>query len=198
MLIVSVDPSLSKMAVIVWRDDVPVAWKVFRTGESKCKKKLNSVKYFGSIHEQINYLTSEVISFIKHHGKPDYIFIEGLSFGSKGDRTRDLAMNYGVFVEKCHIDLELDFDRIKSYAPTSIKAVARDYLPKEEQTTLNDKGKPLKVTMDKNMMMSVAEKLHHEVLKGYVKSAASEKAGYEDLADAIMVFYTGKSKLGLQ
>ena len=106
-------------------------------------------------------------------------------------------MNYGVFVEKCHIDLGLDFDRIKSYAPTSIKAVARDYLPKEKQTTLNDKGKPLKVTMDKNMMMSVAEKLHPEVLKGYVKSAASEKAGSEDLCDAIMVFYTGKSKLNL-
>ena len=197
MLIVSVDPSLSKMAVVIWRDDVPVAWNVFRTGDSKCKKKLNSVKYFGSIHEQINYLTSEVISFIKLHGKPDYIFSEGLSFGSKGDRTRDLAMNYGVFVEKCHIDLELDFDRIKSYAPTSIKAVARDYLPKEDQTVLNDKGKQLKVTMDKNMMMSVAEKLHPEVLRGYVKSAASEKAGYEDLADAIMVFYTGKSKLNI-
>ena len=55
MLIVSVDPSLSKMAVVVWRDDVPVAWRVFRTGESKCKKKLQSVQYFDSVHKQINY-----------------------------------------------------------------------------------------------------------------------------------------------
>ena len=197
MLIVSVDPSLSKMAIIVWRDDVPVAWNVFRTGDSKCKKKLNSVNYFGSIHEQINYLTSEVISFIKLHGKPDYIFSEGLSFGSKGDRTRDLAMVYGVFVEKCHVDLGLDFDKIIAYAPTSIKAIARDFLPKEEQTFLNDKGKPLKIVMDKPMMMSFAEKLHPEVLKGYVKSAASEKAGYEDLSDAVMVYYTGKAKLNI-
>ena len=197
MLIVSVDPSLSKMAVVIWRDGVPVAWNVFRTGDSKCKKKLNSVNYFGSIHEQINYLTSEVISFIKLHGKPDYIFSEGLSFGSKGDRTRDLAMVYGVFVEKCHVDLGLDFDKIIAYAPTSIKAIARDFLPKEEQTFLNDKGKPLKIVMDKPMMMSIAEKLHPEVLKGYVKSAASEKAGYEDLADAAMVYYTGKAKLNI-
>ena len=195
MLIVSVDPSLSKMAVVVWRDDIPVAWRVFRTGESKCKKKLQSVQYFDSVHKQINYLTTEVISFIKLHGKPDYIFSEGLSFGSKGDRTRDLAMVYGVFVEKCHVDLGLDFDKIIAYAPTSIKAVARDFLPKEEQTFLNDKGKPLKIVMDKPMMMSIAEKLHPEVLKGYVKSAASEKAGYEDLSDAVMVFYTGKTKL---
>jgi len=45
--------------------------------------------------------------------------------------------------------------------------------------------------------MSIAEKLHPEVLKGYVKSAASEKAGSEDLSDSILVFYTGKTKLNI-
>ena len=120
MLIVSCDPSISKFACIVWRDGVPVAWRVFRTGEAKCKKKLQSVQYFDSVAQQIHYLTTEVISFIKHHGNPDYLFCEGLSFGSKGDRTRDLAMVYGVFVEKCHVELGLDFNKIIAY-PTMTK-----------------------------------------------------------------------------
>ena len=45
-VIVSCDTSTSKFAVVVWIDGKPVDRKVFKTGETKVKKKLKSVTYF--------------------------------------------------------------------------------------------------------------------------------------------------------
>jgi len=191
MLVVSCDTSLSKFAVIIWRDNFPVAWKVFRTGEEKCKKKLNNVKYFSDIKEQINWLSEEVIDYIKIHGKPDKVYLEGLAMNAMGNQAKNLAMIYGVFVDKLHKDLNIDFKYIVPIPPTQVKAVARTFLDESEQHILVDKKKKT-VKMDKNKMMELAERLHPEILEGYVKSAASEKAGKEDLSDAILVYYTGK------
>ena len=44
--VLSIDPSLAKCAVVVWNDNVPVFWDVFKSGGIECKKKLKSVTYF--------------------------------------------------------------------------------------------------------------------------------------------------------
>jgi len=194
LLIVSADTSLSKFSVIIWRDGVPVNHHLFRTGEAKCKKKLQSVKYFDNMHEQVNWLSNQVIDFIKLHGKPDKIFLEGLSFASSGNQSRNLAAIFSVFVDKVHEQLRLSFDDIVAIPPTSIKARAREFLPEEEQWFINEKGKKAKCVMNKDVMIKVAEQLHPELLKGLVKSAASEHSGKEDTADAIMVYYAGIQK----
>lgn len=194
MLIVSVDTSLSKFATIIWKDGVPVIHKLFRTGKDKTKKKLKSVKYFDNLAEQINWLSNEVISFIKLHGKPDKVYLEGLSFGSSGNASRDLASIYALFVDKLHEKVGMDFCDIEAIPPTTIKAVARTFLPLEEQTEINAKGKQVKRVMSKDLMITVAEELHPEILEGLVKSAASEHSGKEDMSDAILCYYAGQKR----
>jgi hypothetical protein len=67
-------------------------------------------------------------------------------------------------------------------APTSAKAFARDFLPEEERTTLNAKGKPVKVKMDKPMMIKAVEQVDSDLLKGVTLTD-----GKADLADAYMI-----------
>ena len=84
-VIVSCDTSTSKFAVVVWIDGKPIDRKVFKTGETKVKKKLKSVTYFDNKIEQINWITNEVIKFIEPY-KPQKVCLESLSFSSIGNQ----------------------------------------------------------------------------------------------------------------
>ena len=193
-VIVSCDTSLSKFAVVVWIDGKPIDRKVFKTGETKVKKKLKSVTYFDNKIEQINWITNEVIKFIEPY-KPQKICLESLSFSSIGNQTRNLAGVYHVFCDKLVEVLGLDFSDITPIPPTVIKATARTFYPLEEQTYTNTKGKTSKKEIGKPEVMFIANQLHPEVLEGYSKSASSEKAGYEDLSDALLCYYAYKKGL---
>ena len=91
--------------------------------------------------------------------------------------------------------LGLDFKDITPIPPTVIKATARTFYPLEEQTYTNTKGKVSKKEIGKPEVMFIANQLHPEVLEGYSKSASSEKAGYEDLSDALICYYAYKKGL---
>jgi len=193
-VIVSCDTSTSKFAVVVWIDGKPIDRKVFKTGETKVKKKLKSVTYFDNKIEQINWITNEVIKFIEPY-KPQKVCLESLSFSSIGNQTRNLAGVYHVFCDKLVEVLGLDFKDITPIPPTVIKATARTFYPLEEQTYTNTKGKVSKKEIGKPEVMFIANQLHPEVLEGYSKSASSEKAGYEDLSDALICYYAYKKGL---
>lgn len=133
---------------------------------------------------------------MKEIGVPKKVYLEGLSFMSKGDQTRNLAMVYGVFVDKIHEQFGLDWMDIVSVAPTSIKAVTRKFYKPEDQHTLNEKGKKVLRPIGKEEVMEIAESLHPEVLEGLIKSSHSERSGKEDLSDALMAMYAGLIKDG--
>lgn len=169
---------------------------MFRTGNSKVKQKLKSVSYFDSTEGQVNFLTNSVVAYIKEIGVPKRVYLEGLSFMSKGDQTRNLAMVYGVFVDKLHEQFGLDWKDIVPVAPTSIKAVTRKFYKPEDQYSINTKGKKILRPIGKEEVIEIAETLHPDVLYGLVKSSHSERSGKEDLSDALMVMYAGLIKEG--
>ncbi len=93
-----------------------------------------------------------------HDYKCDHVVFEGLSFGSRGDATRNLAMLLGIILAKLNTDFF-------SVAPTTLKKFA----------TGNGRA-------DKKAMLAAIEpcnpKLHSEL------SSMTIKAGKYDIADA--------------
>ena len=76
---------------------------------------------------------------------------------SKGDQTRNLAMVYGVFVDKLHEQFGLDWKQITPVAPTSLKAVVRKFYKEEDQYILNTKGKKVLRPIGKDEIIEIEE-----------------------------------------
>lgn len=137
---------------------------------------------------------------MNHLGKPSKVYLEGLAFMSQGDQTRNLAMVYGVFVDKLHETFGLEWSNIYPVPPTSLKATTRKFYPEDEQyvekKTKTGTKKGLR-SIGKDEVIEIAQSLHPDVLYGLVKSSNSERSGKEDLSDAIMVMYSGLVKEGI-
>ena len=65
--VLSIDQSLSKCAVVVWNDNVPVFWDVFKSGGIECKKKLKSVTYFEKEVDKIDFISDNIISVVNEY-----------------------------------------------------------------------------------------------------------------------------------
>ena len=185
---ISLDQSLSKFAWIVWNEGEIESYGVWRTGNVGVKTKRKDVTYFEHTEEQIDMLCDELVDLFDQ-GYPEVIVMEGLSFGSAGNATRDLAgLYYGV--RRCLMSMrQYGYSNWIQYAPTSLKSFARDYLEEEKQTETSAKtGKPIKAKMDKKLMVEAAR---NQEGKDFL-SKYNYSTGLDDLADA---YWAGRKYL---
>jgi hypothetical protein len=186
--VLSIDQSLAKCAVVVWNDNVPVFWDVFKSGGIECKKKLKSVTYFEKEVDKIDFISDNIISVVNEYNV-EKVIIEGLALNAVGNATRSLAGLYYVLLYKLkQLDL-VEPEDIVVISPTQVKSKARLLMENNgEFETINDKGKTKKskIKMDKQVMISIAEQYWPQVLEGYKNSG--ENAGKEDLSDACLIY----------
>lgn len=186
--VLSIDPSLAKCAVVVWNDNVPVFWGVFKSGGIECKKKLKSVTYFEKEVDKIDFISDNIISVVNEYNI-EKVILEGLALNAVGNATRSLAGLYYVLLHKLkQLDL-VEPEDIIVISPTQVKSKARLLMENNgELETINDKGKTKKskIKMDKQVMISIAEQYWPQVLDGYKNSG--ENAGKEDLSDACLIY----------
>ena len=186
--VLSIDPSLAKCAVVVWNDNVPVFWDVFKSGGIECKKKLKSVTYFEKEVDKIDFISDNIISVVNEYNV-EKVILEGLALNAVGNATRSLAGLYYVLLHKLkQLDL-VEPENIVVISPTQVKSKARLLMENNgELETINDKGKTKKskIKMDKQVMISIAEQHWPQVLDGYKNSG--ENAGKEDLSDACLIY----------
>ena len=186
--VLSIDQSLSKCAVVVWNDNVPVFWDVFKSGGIECKKKLKSVTYFEKEVDKIDFISDNIISVVNEYNI-EKVILEGLALNAVGNATRSLAGLYYVLLHKLkQLDL-VEPENIVVISPTQVKSKARLLMENNgELETINDKGKTKKskIKMDKQVMISIAEQHWPQVLEGYKNSG--ENAGKEDLSDACLIY----------
>lgn len=189
---ISLDQSISKCAWMYWIDDKPVAKGVILTGDITSKTIKNNVVYLDGVDARIAHVCAQVVRIIKENFKASPkgsegplwdipVVFEGLSFGSAGNATRDLAGLYYTLRYCLDGNGIVDYKGMHTYVPTSIKALARESLPIEMQTETSPKtGKPKKIKMDKKLMVQACEEeMGVDFLKGYNYSN-----GKDDLADA--------------
>ena len=186
--VLSIDPSIAKCAVVVWNDNVPVFWDVFKSGGIECKKKLKSVTYFEKEVDKIDFISDNIISVVNEYDV-EKVILEGLALNAVGNATRSLAGLYYVLLHKLkQLDL-VEPENIVVISPTQVKSKARLLMENNgEVETVNDKGKvkKSKIKMDKQVMISIAEQHWPQVLEGYKNSG--ENAGKEDLSDACLIY----------
>ena len=186
--VLSIDQSLAKCAVVVWNDNVPIFWDVFKSGGIECKKKLKSVTYFEKEVDKIDFISENIISLVNKYNV-EKVIIEGLALNAVGNATRSLAGLYYVLLYKLkQLDL-VEPEDIVVISPTQVKSKARLLMENNgELETINDKGKvkKSKIKMDKQIMTSIAEQYWPQVLDGYKNSG--ENAGKEDLSDACLIY----------
>jgi len=180
---VGIDTSLSKFAMVI-KDRTTgevITHKLYRTGGVNNKKKYNFVSYFDRTEDQIEYIVDSVssqINLIKD--EINSVSIEGLSFSSVGNATRDLA---GVYFTLLYVlkKMGIKGDRVNIYSPQRLKKVAKDILL--EDGFCPDKLKDLK---GKDYALLAAELLYPDVVKDYKMSPTSVNAGKDDISDALM------------
>ena len=186
--VLSIDPSIAKCAVVVWNDNVPIFWDVFKSGGIECKKKLKSVTYFEKEVDKIDFISDNIVSVVNEYNV-EKVILEGLALNAVGNATRSLAGLYYVLLHKLkQLDL-VEPENIVVISPTQVKSKARLLMENNgEVETVNDKGKvkKSKIKMDKHVMTSIAEQHWPQVLDGYKNSG--ENAGKEDLSDACLVY----------
>lgn len=182
---IGVDTSLSKFAITVIDLDTKeiVNSLLVRSGDEKVKKKLNCVSYFVSTYEQIYYVVDSAIDFLRpYFSQAEYLAIEGLSFASVGNATRDLA---GVFHAFMYALVKNGFDRerIHVYSPQTLKKHAKLLL-----------GASASDLSGKEYCMAAADLHYKDFLSQFVKSAASERSGKEDFSDSLIANLLSHSK----
>lgn len=192
--LISIDQSLSKTALLEWEDGVPVARYIFRSGSEETKKKLSVVTYFNTTDEQIEYLTGLMVERVLAF-KPSHIVMEGLAFGAMGNATRDLAGFFYV-MRNAFYQIGYDWNKMTAISPTSIKALARGYLPVPLQTVPKAEGRKGTnlVTMEKPLMIAAVPKEHQWIYDGLGMSGM--RAGKDDIADAywLGIYYDNLSQ----
>lgn len=171
---IGIDTSLSKFAIVVFdssTNDI-VDNILIRTGYNKNKTKYPFIFYCEKAQDKVNYVVDKAISFLsKYLENTESIAIEGLSFASIGNATRDLAGVYHAFLYTLYT---LGFASIvESYPPTTLTKHAKSFLediPKDK----------------KKITQNAASLFYKEFLDKFVCSATSVRSGREDYSDAII------------
>lgn len=189
---VSVDQSTTHCAVTIWHDSKPISKQIIRTGSTKSKgKKDKDVVYFPVITQQIDFICDKVCDIVRSN-QADYYIMESPAQGSYGDAKATLLTLFRAINESLVEYTQLKEEDIYSFAPTSVKAFARQFLPEEDQFIFvekqDKKGKTKliknKVKMDKNLMVKVCETLEPGWLDNLTKLQ-----GKEDYADSYLIGY---------
>ena len=170
---IAIDPSLSKFAIVVFdsKTNKVVNNLLVRSRYSKAKKKYNWIEYFDTPQGKVNYVAETSFNFIEPYlSECDQIVIEGLSFASIGNATRDLAGVFHSFLHRLYI---ADFNKYTIYAPMTLTKHAKLHLKGELPT---DK---------KKIAINLSMELYPDFINQFVSSATSVRAGKEDYADAI-------------
>lgn len=197
MLILGIDQSLAKCALVLMKDRKPIKNFVIKTGKSSAKTKRQKVHYYDTLQGQIHHICRVINNFIKSHEPLDKIVFESLSFGSAGNATRDLACLYGAIRESLILNGIDEDTLIEEVAPTSVKTFARELLDEQDKYEKDDKGKvvllkskkPKKIKMDKKLMVkAVRNEFGEDYLEGYNYST-----GLDDLADATILSMIGEA-----
>ena len=186
MRVASIDQSLSKTALILWDDGEPISRFVFRSGNSHTKgKRIKGVPYFDLEDKRMEYITDKILTVLMEFN-PDKISMEGLSFGSVGNATRDLGGLYYVMRNAFFLEFG-KWDMLSQYTPMTLKKIAREYLPEEQRTVPKPNGK--KGTnlrkMEKGDMIAAVPEEHKWLLDGYLMSGI--RSGLDDIADAYFI-----------
>lgn len=181
---------MSSCAYVVFEEDKVIHKDVIRTGSTSSKgKQKPNVSYFNTEVEQMAFICKEISTVVQQF-EIDHVVMESLSLGSIGSATRTLAglfycINYTLLLDMFPVK------NIHTIAPTQVKSFAREFLSEDERTTINDKGKTVKIKMDKKEMVRVAEKLDNDLLSGYTMSS-----GKSDIADAYLIGLKWRSSVG--
>lgn len=189
----SVDQSLSHCAVVVWENGVPIYREMIKTGSTQSKgKKQKDVDYFDTVFEQIDFISSMIVSICEEQGNVQEFVMEALSLGSAGNATRDLAgLFYCIALRLVREKNLLKWENIHTVAPTSVKAFARQFLPEDERVVMKVKvdkktGKKVeslgKVDMKKPQMIRAVDCDRPGWLDGLTLAA-----GKADYADAYLI-----------
>lgn len=204
MKLMSCDQSYSNFAIVVFEDDKVIDRVVFHTGETvkQNEGKLYG-KYFPTPQEQLKYLYAEFKSFFVKHS-PDYLVFEGLAFGAKGNRVFNLGGLFFHITTSLIEDGLLSIDQLKTVTPQSVKKIARDTLPPEDQFEKDKEGNILKNKNGKPKMNTMSSKKwiikalecteDSHILEGYTVSSKKVETGKEDIPDA---YFIGKAQLAI-
>lgn len=178
MKLISVDQSTSSCAVVFWENNKPVDKQLIRTGSSHSKTKSKCVNYFPIVTQQIDYVCSELCSYVMDF-KPDAFVLESPAMGAFGDAKATLLTLFRAINETLIEKTYLTKEQVSSYSPTSVKSFAREYLPEEERLVNNKKRK-----MEKKDMIRACELTEKNFLEGLTLAA-----GKADYADAYWIGY---------
>lgn len=185
--VMSIDPSIAKCAIVIWKDNEPVYWDVLKAGGSESKKKSKSVTYFDNDVDKIDFISDNIICLVKDYSV-NKIVMEGLALNAVGNATRTLAGLYYVLLSKLKLLDLVEPENIVIISPTQVKSKARLLMENNgEIDNIDSKGKvkKTKIKMEKSVMISIAEQYWPQVLEGYKNSG--EHAGREDLADSCLI-----------
>lgn len=181
MRLIAIDQSLAKCAWTVFEDKEVIAKGIIKTGAKTVKKKYEGVAYFDTPEEQIKFICDCVSGIAAKFLVKEVVF-EGLSFGSAGNATRNLAGLYFSLCDRLMTQRMINRSSIYSVAPTALKAFSRRLLPEDEQKTPTGKG----VKMDKKMMIRVVDVLEGEEYLSPFKMSGKD-VGKDDLADSYLL-----------
>lgn len=144
-----IDQSYTKTAIVILNDDYLDNFVILSSDKDM------------DIFTRCWDLTNKISEFVLLH-KPDNINIEGISFGSRGDQTRNLSgLQFSIINRLRFVD---KFSNINLIAPTTLKKFA----------TGNGRS-------DKKLMI---EALPPDVLDRFKDAGYKRANGLEDLADA--------------
>lgn len=197
--LLSIDQSLTHTACVVWHNDKPVHKIVLRTQSTSAKEKKPGTVSFATAAERIDWICKQVGYYIHTHGV-DTVVMEGLSFGSRGDATRELAgLFYGLEVMFMDALADCTNDglcKVYTVTPTTVKKFARSTLSEDlafedhkklDKRTGKEHTVRKPVTMDKKLMVKACENAEPGFLDDY-----NLTQGKADLADA---YWIGRSHL---
>ena len=190
MDIIAVDQSLSCTGLCVHFENKDTPYTI-RTASSTSKSIPEGVPQFDTIEERIEYISRSILPLWSVNNA--HYVLESLSYGSIGNATRDLAMLVGAITTSL-LRAGVSRENIFFYTPQTLKSFMREKLPLDRQTVIGESGKPLKVKMDKKLMVQAAKTCCPEgYFDGYTMSG--KNGGLGDIADAYGLYLLHKHNL---
>ena len=138
MRFISCDQSTSHCALVFWEDNVIVGKHLIKTVSSHAATKPKGAIDFPIITNQLNYVAYSIVDKITEFGAEHFVY-ESPAQGSYGDAKSVLIVLFRTIRETIQYILKWDEYKISSYAPTAVKAYARNFLPIEEQREIKRK-----------------------------------------------------------
>ena len=171
MRFISCDQSTSHCALVLWEDNVIVGRHLIKTVSSHAATKPKGAVDFPIITNQLNYVAYSIVDKITEFGA-EYFVYESPAQGSYGDAKSVLIVLFRTIRETIQDILKWDESKISSYAPTAVKAYARNFLPIEEQREIINKLLDEEVYMEDSIETKLLKQFR-QVQNGIIKYSNS-------------------------